>query len=892
MASVPRPTPLIVYLGPSLPLEEARALLPEADFRPPIRRGDLAQVPSAAVVALIDGAFERAHAVQPREIERAIARGVAVLGGGTLGALRATEARGMSGIGRVHRMYQEGSIAGEDEVALAFDPRTLRSLTEPLACVRHALQALRRAGTIDAPIADAILRAALALPARERTFPGILAAAGLDRRPDAKRLVELLASYDLKREDAHLVLEQLPRFREQAVFARLARSGVRPRARRAPPLSAAAPLVIAEFGDRVDFRDLVLFLKMTNRFLPHARSALARFLLEGNKLDARSSRRLRSVPDAAGVFVALQREWGWRDGPETNAALGDLGVSLAELAGALEEEAAAQRAVAAEALEEDDELLGALRAELLIDELALKREAIRLGALRSFAAAGPAPTAAEREAARRTIALAHGELRWERALVRLGDVGVAPGLAEQFAADLARARGAAGPIVRALDGRASQGRGARPPRVALAPRALEKLGLRRCPKAPGSKRFSLPIARADAIARRAAKTIGVSSVGPLRGVGGLGVQVAVALRPGSPWTSGVGSGKAQGRVGARVGAILEECEKWAQEQAPQAQALRLGSYAQLRRRLRLVRPTELDLPHDSAWSEDAVIGWSPTVDLLSGDTVYIPSGAVTLRRSRGDPFYSLRRGGKWFSTNGLASGFRLEEATLHALCEAIERHARRMSELQLYDPGKCGGARFAFVDRETLPAGCRRLVERFQRAGMQVRLLDMTGEIRVPSFTAIGALDGPDGHRLTRGHATHPDPEVALTMALLELAQSHAGESGGKDGATIRVRSLGRDERPVPVTAETRRLFYGPDHPRIRFQELAGFIARDLLEELRWTCARVRDAGFTRVLVFDTSAPEIAPVRVVRVIVPGFETNNSLYSGPRARATVLRDLLG
>ena len=44
-------------------------------------------------------------------------------------------------------------------------------------------------------------------------------------------------------------------------------------------------------------------------------------------------------------------------------------------------------------------------------------------------------------------------------------------------------------------------------------------------------------------------------------------------------------------------------------------------------------------------------------------------------------------------------------------------------------------------------------------------------------------------------------------------------------------------------------------------------------------------------IVVDMTVEEIAPARAVRVIIPGLETINPFYSGNRARATMLRDLL-
>ena len=45
----------IIFLGPSLPLDRAKTLLPEADFRPPIKRDDLTGIPAGTIVGIICG---------------------------------------------------------------------------------------------------------------------------------------------------------------------------------------------------------------------------------------------------------------------------------------------------------------------------------------------------------------------------------------------------------------------------------------------------------------------------------------------------------------------------------------------------------------------------------------------------------------------------------------------------------------------------------------------------------------------------------------------------------------------------------------------------------------------------------------------------------------------
>ncbi len=130
----------VVFLGPSLPLSEARDIL-DADYRPPVKRGDVLHLEGAEVVGIIDGVFLQSCSVGHREILSLLNRKVRVIGGGSMGALRAAEMGhyGMTGVGRIFRMYASGEVQGDDEVALVFDPETMEPLSEPLVNLRILL---------------------------------------------------------------------------------------------------------------------------------------------------------------------------------------------------------------------------------------------------------------------------------------------------------------------------------------------------------------------------------------------------------------------------------------------------------------------------------------------------------------------------------------------------------------------------------------------------------------------------------------------------------------------------------------------------------------------------------------------------------------------------------
>ena len=126
-----------VFLGPSLPLEQARDLC-GATYLPPAKQGDIARAlrtyePEA--IGLIDGFFEQVPAVWHKEILWALQERVAVLGASSMGALRAAELQqfGMVGIGKIFRAYSSGSFPpfddlrfeDDDEVAVVHGPPEL-----------------------------------------------------------------------------------------------------------------------------------------------------------------------------------------------------------------------------------------------------------------------------------------------------------------------------------------------------------------------------------------------------------------------------------------------------------------------------------------------------------------------------------------------------------------------------------------------------------------------------------------------------------------------------------------------------------------------------------------------------------------------------------------------
>ncbi|MEM3532209.1 MAG: TfuA-related McrA-glycine thioamidation protein [Candidatus Methanomethyliaceae archaeon] len=205
-----------MFLGPSLPVEEAKKILDDAEYRPPAGRGDVAGAVDEGfeVIGLVDGVFYQKTAVSHREILYALKKGVTVVGGASIGALRACEldVYGMIGVGKIYRWYKEGIISADDEVAVAFHPNTYQPLSEPLVNIRATLDALISRGMISKVEGEIIIKSAKEIPFHLRNYSRIIQKA-IDKlgRDKAKIILEMLRKekVDQKWIDAIEVLKKI-----------------------------------------------------------------------------------------------------------------------------------------------------------------------------------------------------------------------------------------------------------------------------------------------------------------------------------------------------------------------------------------------------------------------------------------------------------------------------------------------------------------------------------------------------------------------------------------------------------------------------------------------------------------------------------------------------------
>lgn len=388
----------------------------------------------------------------------------------------------------------------------------------------------------------------------------------------------------------------------------------------------------------------------------------------------------------------------------------------------------------------------------------------------------------------------------------------------------------------------------------------------------GTHRLVAPEATIERV-RRFLPVMGITRVANVTGLDIIDIPVVMVCRPNSRSLS-VSQGKGLDLAAAKASGLMESIELYHAEQI--TRPLKLGSYEQLRYTHRLVDVALLCRGADSRFHADLPLLWIEGHDLLQDAPVWVPFETVTtdytLPRPAATDCFAV-------TSNGLASGNHLLEAVSHGLCEVIERDSTCLWSARTDDALDQSRVDLATVD----DPGCREALAKFERAGVEVRVFETTGDIGLPAYLCH-IRDG-DGERLRsfpsgRGMGCHPTRGVALLRALTEAAQSRLTVIAGSRDDIQRA-----DYRP-PVDDALDKI--GADRPAARrFQDAPTFESATFDEDVAYQLERLRTVGVRQVVAIDLTRPEFR-LPVVRIVVPGLEGPAehipSYVPGPRARA--------
>ena len=379
-----------------------------------------------------------------------------------------------------------------------------------------------------------------------------------------------------------------------------------------------------------------------------------------------------------------------------------------------------------------------------------------------------------------------------------------------------------------------------------------------------------------------------------------------------PGGNGVGYGP---DVDSARASAYGELVEWARSHAVLSRAaVREASYADLVAGGEPVAdPRTLCLPAGSGWTPSARLGWLQARRERDGEAVWVP---VDLLASRP---VDLPPGPRLVTpiTNGLGAGLDRDRALSHALLELLQRDGNGLV-FRALDTG-------VVVDLAGLadPAALA-VLERLAAAGVEPVVKLASTQLGLANVHAVGAdradaRPAPSGGEpitvTAGGEACHPDREVAVRKALLELCSSRARKAFAH-GDLGRVRALAGDAYLDRYLAALPADAVAAEEPRALAAtvEWLGLSRADLADRLAGTVlarrsraaladlpttpglddpaalredvvGRLHGAGLD-VLVLDLSG---AGVRAVKAVVPGLEVETMSY-GRIGERGVLRAL--
>jgi len=286
--------------------------------------------------------------------------------------------------------------------------------------------------------------------------------------------------------------------------------------------------------------------------------------------------------------------------------------------------------------------------------------------------------------------------------------------------------------------------------------------------------------------------IGVTRIANITDLDRVGIPVFSAIRPSAAAGAiSIYSGKGINETNARISAIMESFERCLAEQPevsnnlpglqPETQRV-MNTYESISEDYPALFPEALLLPQ--RFTEFSKIEWIMGHDIMNDLEVFVPANAVFHPYDPGNGVKLFRS-----NTNGLASGNTIEEAVLHGLLEVIERDALSIAEYS-HDPGReimlsqSDGLNFV-------------LKKKMEETGIKVKIWLLGSDVDIP--TVVVALDDTvlkDPALLVMGAGSHLSPEIAVTRALTEAAQSRVVQIHGAREDTDReqvVRTFGYD---------------------------------------------------------------------------------------------------
>lgn len=352
------------------------------------------------------------------------------------------------------------------------------------------------------------------------------------------------------------------------------------------------------------------------------------------------------------------------------------------------------------------------------------------------------------------------------------------------------------------------------------------------------------------------KKAGVTRIAEITHLDRLGIPVYSAIRPGAAEGAvSIYAGKGATKSQAKASAMMEAFERYSAEiTKSDTSKFMQGLFPEIEN---AIDPESLILPQLSYEADKTLLDWVKAIDLTDEQEYLVPANAVF------HPYIPLN-GSVLFksNTNGLASGNRIEEAVYHGITEVVERDAWSIFEAKKEPKSE--------VDCEEIENPLiKDMLDKFSKAGVDVKLLDLTADIDITTIAAVSddkVLKDPA--LLSLGVGTHLNPEVAVIRAITEVAQSRATQIHGTREDTNRaifMRKAGYERMK-----KINKHWFSDSHKMIDLSRIKDKSKTTFKEDIE-TCLKILGKnGFKKIFYKDLTRNDVN-IPVVRIIIPGME---------------------
>jgi ribosomal protein S12 methylthiotransferase accessory factor len=348
---------------------------------------------------------------------------------------------------------------------------------------------------------------------------------------------------------------------------------------------------------------------------------------------------------------------------------------------------------------------------------------------------------------------------------------------------------------------------------------------------------------------------GITRCADITGLDRIGIPVYCSIKPGGRLVQ-IHNGKGLYPMAAKVSALMEAIEIFHAEN-PYCDFYHNSFQEICHSDISVISPNILPLYlSQNFFSKNSMIDWIKAENLRTNESVFLPASAVYLCSPS---LYS-------FSSNGLASGNHIVEATLHGLYELIERDAiDRVSINGKIDLKTCKIIDLNTVDDESIGE----LINKIEAANFKLVLIWLKSCISIHTFWAIILDKNPltPSIMVNFGYGTHLSISVAATRAITEAAQSRLTFIYGVSEELAEPLPPDRSQTYYKIYAYFDRL-----EGTVPWQNFSSLAGKNLSEDYDRVLRCLWEAGYENIFRVDL-ARSTFNIPVVKVIVPELRYN-------------------